>query len=74
MQEIIINVSEIEELQTIKDIASLDLVFEKAKRSINGGLPVSLVRKQADGTEDKFDEISTLDDLKTYKDWVYKYL
>ncbi len=74
MQEIIINVREIEDLQTIKDISSLDVIFEKAKRIVNGGGTVVLIRKQVDGKEEKFEEISTLDDLKTYKDWVYKYL
>ena len=74
MQEFIINVTEIEELQTIKDTGTLDSIFEKAKRTIVGGGTVILVRKQADGKSEKFDEMSTLENLTTYKNWVYKYL
>jgi hypothetical protein len=35
---------------------------------------VLLVRKNANGSTDKFDEISTEQDLKQYKEGVYKYL
>lgn len=74
MEDYIINVGEIEELQTIKDIQSLDTIFDRAKRNIVGGGTAVLVRKQLSGRSDKFDELSTLDDLKNYKDKVYKYL
>ncbi|MFL9485207.1 hypothetical protein ACI6Q2_20660 [Chitinophagaceae bacterium LWZ2-11] len=74
MEDYIINVGEIEELQTIKDIQSLNTIFDRAKRNIVGGGTAVLVRKQLSGRSDKFDELSTLDDLKNYKDKVYKYL
>ena len=74
MQDFKINVGEIEELQTIRDTDSLDRIFEKAQRTIVGGALVLLIRKNSNGSKDKFDEISTEQDLKQYKEGVYKYL
>jgi hypothetical protein len=74
MADYTINVTEIEELQTIKDMQSLDTIFSRAKSAVNGGGTTFLVRKKAGGQADRFDEISTLEDLQQYKDWVYKYL
>jgi hypothetical protein len=74
MADYTINVTEIEELQTIKDMQSLDTIFSRAKSAVNGGGAAFLVRKKANGQADKFDEITTLEDLQRYKDWVYKYL
>ncbi len=74
MQNFQINVSELEELQTIKDTESLDRIFAKGKRTVIGGALVVLIRKQADGTSVHFDEISTEEELKQYKKGVYKYL
>ena len=74
MQDFKINVGEIEELQTIRDIESLNRIFEKAQRTIVGGALVILERTNANGSSDKFDEISTEQDLKQYKTGVYKYL
>lgn len=74
MEDFIINVTHIEELQTINDIQSLDQVFQRAKRIIVGGGAVALVRQHRSGQSDKFDELSTLDDLEQYKQNVYKYL
>lgn len=74
MKEYIINVTHIEELQTISNIKELDKIFARAKSTIVNGEPVLLVRKQANGLTEKFDELTTLDALKEYKDGVYKYL
>jgi hypothetical protein len=74
MQEFKINVSQVEELQTLKYTDELDKIFKKAATTLVGGEKVILVRGNADGSQNKFDEISTLEDLATYKDKVFKYL
>jgi hypothetical protein len=74
MFEFIINVSEIEELQTIENIDALNIIFSKAERTVIGGGIVTLVRKTPDGKSSKFDEFSTEADLAEYKKAVYKYL
>ena len=74
MQEYIINVTEIEELQTIKNTDALDKIFNKARQTVVGGGTVMLVRRHPDGRQDKFDELSTMEDLTAYKKSVYKYL
>lgn len=74
MEDFIINVTEVEEWQMINDLPSLDLLFEKAKRTIVRGAVVVLVRRQPDGRQDKFDTFSTMEDLEAYKEQVYKYL
>ncbi|MFT3822989.1 MAG: hypothetical protein QM731_03680 [Chitinophagaceae bacterium] len=74
MEDYIINVGQIEELQTINDIQSLDQIFQRAKRVVVGGGIVALVRENRSGQADKFDEFSTLEDLEQYKKNVYKYL
>ncbi|MBN9297663.1 MAG: hypothetical protein J0I41_11655 [Filimonas sp.] len=74
MEDYIINAGEIEELQTIKDMQALDLIFDKAKVNIVRGGIVALVRKQLSGETTKFDSFSTLDDLGNYKKQIYKYL
>jgi hypothetical protein len=74
MPEFVINVTEIEELQTVKDLQTLDNIFTRAKRIVNGGGSTVLIRKHANGGADKFDEITTLEDLEKYRQWVYKYL
>jgi hypothetical protein len=74
MQEYIINVSGIEELQTIKNIQELDAIFRKAKSTIVNGEKVLLVRRYADGRTERFDEITTEEELAIYKKGVYKYL
>ena len=74
MQEYKINVTEIVELQTIKDTASLDRIFKDAKETLVNGEAVWLVRKQPGGEAIRFDTFTTLDELKLYKKSVYKYL
>lgn len=69
-----INVTQIEELQTIKDTDSLDQIFDRAYKTVVGGASVVLVRKNGSGKAEKFDELTTEDDLAAYKDRVYKYL
>jgi hypothetical protein len=73
MQEYIIDVSKIEELQTISNVNELNTIFERAKSTIVNGEKVLLVRK-SNGSLQKFDEFSTLEELAEYKKSVYKYL
>ncbi len=71
MDEFIIDVREIEELQMIKNLAALETIFIKAKKKITGGIPVRLVRGKR---EERFDELTTEEQLADYKAGVYKYL
>lgn len=73
MQEYVINVTEIEELQTIQNIRELDAIFYRAQQTLVGGERVILVRKAAGQTE-AFDAFTTLEELAQYKKQVYKYL
>ena len=74
MDDFVINVGKVEEWQTIRDISSLDEMFQRAKRVLVGGGTVTLVREQRDGTSWRFEEFSNLDDFEAYKKNVYKYL
>jgi len=74
MQEYIINVAEVEDWQTIKNIDALDTLIARAKSTIVNGESVILVRKFSDGRTERFDEITTLEELASYKKGVYKYL
>ncbi|MDB5193914.1 MAG: hypothetical protein JWQ96_3477 [Segetibacter sp.] len=74
MQEYNINVSEVEELQMIKDTTQLDQMFSRAKSTVAQGGIVILLRKNNDGTTYKFDELTTEPDLESYKESVFKYL
>ena len=74
MEDYIINVGKVEEWQTIKDIASLDELFQRAKRTLVGGGTVALVREQRNGEAYRFEEFTNLEDLEAYKKNVYKYL
>ena len=74
MEDYIINVGQIEDLQMINDIAGLDIIFQRAKRTLVGGGIVALVRQQRTGQADRFEEFSTLEELDAYKKNVYKYL
>jgi hypothetical protein len=68
-----IDVSKVEELQTIRDVEELERIFERAKSTVVNGVAVVLGRKA--GREfQPFDEITTLDDLNTYRLSVFKYL
>lgn len=74
MEDYVIKVGKVEEWQTIRDIASLDEVFLRAKRTVVGGGTVALVREQRNGEVYRFEEFTTLEDLEEYKKNVYKYL
>jgi hypothetical protein len=74
MNDYVINVTQIEELQTIQNIDELEKIFGRAKSAVVNGAKVILVRKEASGKAAKFDEIDTLDDLDKYQKGVFKYL
>jgi hypothetical protein len=74
MMEYVIDVSKIEELQTLNDKEELEKIFFKAQSTIVNGENVILVRKNRSGSPQKFDELSTLEDLDRYKKSVFKYL
>ena len=74
MNDYTINVTQIEELQTINNTDELENIFARAKSAIVNGAKVVLVRKEASGNAAKFDEIDTLDTLEAYKNGVFKYL
>ena len=74
MREFVIDVSRIEELQTLNDKDELEKIFVKAQSAIVNGEVVMLVRKDKQGIPQKFDELSTLEELDRYKKTVFKYL
>lgn len=74
MNEFIINVSEIEQLQMINNAVELNQIFSRAQSAVVQGGTVILVRQNADGKTDKFDEITAESDIKAYKETVFKYL
>lgn len=74
MREYVIDVSKIEELQNLNDKNELEKIFLKARSTIVNGEVVMLVRKDKQGVSQKFDELSTLEDLDRYKQTVFKYL
>ena len=74
MQDYKINVTQIEELQTLNNTDELETIFARAKSAIVNGAKVILLRKDASGKENRFDEMDTLDTLEVYKKAVFKYL
>ncbi len=58
----------------VKDTNQLENIFQRAKSTIVNGEKVVLVRKTATDKGQKFDELSTLEDLQQYKKMVFKYL
>ena len=74
MLEYIIDVTIIEELQTLNDKDQLEQIFFKAKSTVVNGEKVLLVRKDKQGQLQKFDEITSLEDLQRYRQTVFKYL
>lgn len=74
MDDYIINVGKVEEWQMVRDISSLDEVFQRAKRVLVGGGTVALERVQRDGTSYRFEEFTNLEDFEAYRKNVYKYL
>lgn len=74
MKDYTINVTQIEELQTINNTDELEKIFTRAKSAIVNGAKVILVRKDSSGKANKFDEMDTLDALENYRKEVFKYL
>ena len=74
MKEYTIDVTRIEELQTLNDIHELDKIFAKAKSTIVNGEKVLLARKDQSGSLQKFDEFSTLEELQQYRNIVFRYI
>lgn len=74
MEDYTINVTEIEELQTLKDNDALDNIFTRAKSAIVNGAQVQLIRKGFGSSQEPFDSITTLEDLEKYRKGVLKYL
>lgn len=74
MAEYTINVSEVEDLQTISNVAELSQMFARAQSTVVQGGTVILVRRTPDGSVYKFDEITTEADVENYKQMVFKYL
>jgi len=74
MEDFIIVVNRIEELQLIEDRQKLELIFEKAKRTIIGGLNVLLVRENSNGKQEKFETFSNEHDFEEYRKQVFRYL
>ena len=74
MRAYVIDVSQIEELQTLNDVNELENIFYRANSTIVNGEKVLLVRKDPKGTPQKFDEMSTQEELDAYRTRVFKYL
>ena len=74
MAEYTINVSEVEDLQTISNVAELNKMFARAQSTVVQGGTVVLVRRNPDGSVHKFDEITTEAEVENYKEMVFKYL
>ncbi|MBW8688336.1 hypothetical protein [Chitinophaga rhizophila] len=74
MEDYVIVVNRIEELQLTHDRQALELIFEKAKRTIIGGLDVILVRENSKGEQEKFDTFSNEQDFEEYREKVFKFL
>jgi hypothetical protein len=74
MREYVIDVSRIEELQTLSDKVELENIFFRAKSTIVNGEKVLLIRRDKKGRSEKFDELNTEDELEKYRQRVFKYL
>jgi hypothetical protein len=74
MQEFIIDVTQVEEWQTIADLDSLERLFQRAKSTIVNGERVLLVRSDRSGKKAQFDEFTTLEELERYRQTVFRYL
>jgi hypothetical protein len=74
MEDFIIVVNRIEELQSIQDRQELELIFEKAKRTIVRGQEVVLVRENNKGLQERFETFSNEPDLEVYRKQVFRFL
>lgn len=74
MDNYVIDVTQVEELQTLSDVQELEKIMSKAKTAIVNGAEVHLVRKEKNGRSQPFDTLDTLEQLAQYKKQVFKYL
>lgn len=74
MQDLEIDVTEIETLQTINNTRELTGIFARAQSTIVNGATVILYRKSPSGDKTPFDKISNEQDLAAYRSSVFKYL
>jgi hypothetical protein len=74
MKAYAIDVSKIEELQNLNNKDELETIFYRANSTIVNGEKVILVRKNKNGGSEKFDEITTQEDLEQFRKQVFKYL
>ena len=74
MEDLVIIVNRIEELQLTQDRQELELIFDKAKRTIVGGLDVILVRENKNGKQEKFQTFSNEHDFEEYRKQVFRFL
>jgi len=74
MEDFVIVVNRIEELQSTEDRQQLELIFEKAKRTIIGGMDVILVRENKNGMQEKFETFSNEHDFEEYRKQVFRFL
>lgn len=74
MQDYTIIVNKIEELQSIKDVQELEMILDRARRTIIGGDNVLLVRQDRQGNESLFETITNERDFERYREQVMKYL
>lgn len=74
MEDYVIVVNRIEELQMISDRQELELIFDRAKRTIIGGQEVILVRENRDGKKDRFQSFSNEKDFEEYRKQVFRLL
>jgi len=74
MEDFVIVVNRIEDLQATKDLVELELIFDKAKRTIVGGMSVILVRENSKGKQERFNTISSEIDFEEYRKQVFRYL
>jgi DNA mismatch repair ATPase MutS len=74
MKEYSIDVSRIEDLQTLNDVHELEKIFARAKSTIVNGEKVILVRKTSQQPPQKFDELTSLKELQQYRDSVFRYI
>jgi len=74
MREYVIDVTKIEELQNLNDKDELGTIFYRANSTIVNGEKVILIRKNKNGGSEKFDEITTQQDLEQFRKRVFKYL
>jgi hypothetical protein len=72
MEDFVIVVNRIEELQSTQDRQELERIFDKAKRTIVGGMDVILVREDQNGNREKFETFSNEHDFEEYRKRVFR--